>query len=63
MSFNHIININQLTNLEVNYYLCVNPRACAQRIKIGKDKVYRYYKLFSNGLTVHEIYNQYQVNK
>lgn len=62
MSFNHI-NINQLTNLEVNYYLCVSARACAQRMKIGKDKVYRYYKLFSNGLTVHEIYNQYQVNK
>ncbi len=38
MSFNHI-NINQLTNLEANYYLGVKARACAQRMKIGKDKV------------------------
>lgn len=51
MSFNHI-NVNQLTNLEVNFYLGVNPRACAQRMKIGKDKVYRYYHLFKQGLTV-----------
>ena len=35
MSFNHI-NINQLTNLEVNYYLGVNARACAQRMKNWK---------------------------
>ena len=56
MSFNYI-NINQLTNLEANYYLGVNARACAQRMKIGKDKVYRYYKLFMQGLTVQEIYN------
>ncbi|MGL5329693.1 MAG: transposase [Peptostreptococcaceae bacterium] len=32
-------------------------------MKIGKDKVYRYYKLFSQGATVQEIYNQYQINK
>ena len=37
MSFNHI-NINQLTNLEANYYLGVKARACAQRMKIGKIK-------------------------
>ena len=35
MSFNHI-NINQLTNLEANYYLDVKARACTQRMKIGK---------------------------
>ena len=40
MSFNRI-NINQLTNLEANYYLGVKARACAQRMKIGKDKVYQ----------------------
>lgn len=62
MSFNHI-NINQLTSLEVNYYLGVNVRACAQRMKIGKDKAYRYYKLFEQGFTVQEIYNQYMINK
>ena len=38
MYFNHI-NINQLTNLEANYYLCVNARACAQRMKISKEKL------------------------
>ena len=53
MSFNHI-NINQLTNLEANYYLGVKARACAQRMKIGKDKVY-INKLFMQGLTVQEI--------
>lgn len=62
MSFNHI-NKNQLNNLEANYYLGVKPRACAQRMKIGKDKVYRYYSLFKQGLTVGEVYNQYLLNK
>ncbi len=59
MSFNHI-NINQLTNLEANYYLGVKARACAQRMKIGKES-YRYYKLFMH--YVQEIYNQYLINK
>ena len=63
MSFNHI-NINQLTNLEANYYLGVKARACAQKKwKLEKNKVYRYYKLFMQGLTVQEIYNQYLINK
>ena len=39
MSYHHI-NINQLTNIESNYYLGVNARECARRMKIGKDKVY-----------------------
>ena len=54
MSFNHI-NINQLTNLEANYYLGVKARACAQRMKIVKDKAYRYYKLFMQGLTIQDL--------
>ena len=29
MSFNHI-NINQLTNLEANYYFSVKAEACAE---------------------------------
>ena len=36
MSFNHI-NINQLTNLEANYYLGVKARACAQRMKTKNE--------------------------
>ena len=57
MSFNHI-NINQLTNLEANYYLGVKARACAQRMKIGKDKVYRYYKLLCKDL----LFKKYIIN-
>ena len=50
MSFNHI-NINQLTNLEANYYLGVKAKQTCSKKK-WKDKVYRYYKLFMQGLTV-----------
>lgn len=32
-------------------------------MKIGKSKVYKYYKLFSQGFIVKEIYNQHQINK
>ena len=53
MSYHHL-NINQLTNIESNYYLGVNARECARRMNIGKDKVYRYYRLFKQGLTVEE---------
>ena len=62
MSYHHI-NTNQLTNIESNYYLGVNARECARRMKIGKDKVYRYYRLFKQGLTVEEIYSTYKQNK
>ncbi|MTL16977.1 hypothetical protein GMA31_14175, partial [Turicibacter sanguinis] len=48
MSYHHL-NINQLTNIESNYYLGVNARECARRMNIGKDKVYRYYRLFKQG--------------
>lgn len=62
MSYHHI-NINQLTNIESNYYLGINARECARRMSIGKDKVYRYYRLFKQGLTVEEIYSTYKQNK
>ena len=62
MSYHHL-NINQLTNIESNYYLGVNARECARRMNIGKDKVYRYYRLFKQGLTVEEIYSTYKQNK
>ena len=53
MSYHHI-NINQLTNIESNYYLGINARECARRMKIGKDKVYTYYRLLKKGFTVEE---------
>ena len=62
MSYHHI-NINQLTNIESNYYLGVNARECTRRMNIWKDKVYRYYRLFKQGLTVEEIYYTYKQNK
>lgn len=33
MSYHHI-NINQLTNIESNYYLGVNARECTRRMNI-----------------------------
>lgn len=62
MSYHHI-NINQLTNIESNDYLGINARECARRMKIGKDEVYTYYRLFRNGLSVEEIYSNYKQNK
>lgn len=62
MSYHHI-NINQLTNIESNYYLGINARECARRMKIGKDKVYTYYRLLKKGFSVEEIYFNYKQNK
>ena len=62
MSYHHI-NINQLTNIESNDCLGFNARECARRMNIGKDKVYHYYRLFKQGLTVEEIYSIYKKNK
>ena len=62
MSQKHIT-INQLTNIEANFHLNINARTCAIRMKLGKDKVYTYYKLFKNGMSVEEVYSQYKMNK
>ena len=62
MSKNNIT-INELVNIESNYHLGVKARDCASRMKIGKDKAYRYYKNFEEGKSVQEIYSQYQENK
>ena len=62
MSYHHIT-IPQLTNIEVNYYLGINARECSRRMKIKKDKVYMYYRLFKQGLSVEEIYSNYKQNK
>lgn len=61
MSYQHI-NINQMTNIGSNYYLGINARECARRTKIGKDKVYTYYRLFKKGLTVEDIHFNYKQN-
>ena len=57
------MNINQLTNIESNDYLGVNAREDVRRMNIGKAKVYRYYRLFKQGLTVEEIYSTYKQTK
>lgn len=62
MSYDHI-NINQLTNIESNYFLGANARECARSRNIGKDKGYGYYHLLKQGLTVEEIYSTYRQNK
>lgn len=62
MSYHHI-NINHLTNIELNYYLGINARECARRMKIGKYKVYKYYRLLNKGFSVEEIYFNYKQNK
>lgn len=62
MSYKHIT-INELTNIEANFKLGIKARECAKRMHIGKDKVYAYYKKFDQGLTVIEIYSQYQENR
>ena len=61
MSFNHI-NINQLTNLEANYYLGVESKSFAQRIKL--EKINKFTDIYDiTRTTVQEIYNQYLINK
>lgn len=62
MPYKHIT-IYQLTNIEANYHLGINARVCAVRMNIGKDKVYTYYALFEQGLSVEQIFQQYQENK
>ena len=57
------MNINQLTNIESNDYLGVNAREDVRRMNIGKAKVYRYYRLFKQGLTLEEIYSTYKQTK
>ena len=59
----HHININQLTNIESNYYLGVNAYEGVRHMQIGKDKVYTYYRLLKKGFSVEEIYFNYKQNK
>ena len=59
MSYHHM----NIQNIESNYYLGINAHECAHRMNIGKDKVYRYYRLFKQGFTVEEIYSTYKQNK
>lgn len=57
------ITIKQLTILEIYYHNRIGARDCAKRMKIGKDKVYKYYKCFSKRETVEEIHDRYKINK
>lgn len=57
------INIEQLTSLHVYYLKGINANISAKLINIGKDKAYRYYKLFKQGFTVTEIFSNYKENK
>lgn len=62
MSYKHIT-INELTNIEANYYNNINARECAKRMGVGKDKVYRYYKALEKGNNVSKIYQDYISNR
>ena len=57
------ITINELGNIEVNYKNGVSALECSKSMKLGKDKIYRYYKEFSTGKTVMLIYENYISNK
>lgn len=57
------ITINELINIEGNFYNGVKPLECARRMAIGKDKVYYYYKKFKEGKTIENIFKEYQSNK
>ncbi len=62
MLYKHIT-IDQLTNIQANYNLGIKGYICAKLIKVGKDKIYHYYKLFKADMTVLEIFNFYKLNK
>lgn len=57
------ITINQLTNIQIYQNNGVNAYQCSKFMKVGKDKIYKYYKLFKKGSTVLDIYQQYKDNK
>ena len=57
------ITIEQLVCIQIYQKFKINAYQCSLIMGIGKDKVYRYYKLFKEGLKPLEIYQQYKVNK
>ncbi len=57
------INIEQLTSLHIYYLNGINANQSAKLINIGKDKAYKYYKLFKQGYTTTEIFSKYKENK
>jgi transposase, IS30 family len=57
------ITINQLISIQVYREKGVNALLCSKLMNIGKDKAYKYYRLFKMGLTILEIYTQYKENK
>lgn len=57
------ITIELLTSIQIHYYRGIKGYICARLLKIGKDRVYRYYKEFKKGLSVIEIFELYKSNK
>ena len=57
------ITIEQLTSIQIYQKFNINALQCSKMMGIGKDKAYRYYKLFKKGLKPLEIYQQYKNNK
>lgn len=57
------ITINELINIEGNFHNKVSQLDCAERMGIGKDKVYKYYRYFKACKTVEFIYAAYKTNK
>ncbi len=57
------ITIEQLISIQIYQNFKINALQCSKMMGIGKDKAYRYYKLFKEGLKPLEIYLQYKNNK
>ena len=57
------ITIEQLVSIQIYQKSNINALQCSKMMNIGKDKAYRYYKLFKEGLNPFEIYQKYKINK
>ena len=57
------ITINELIIIEGNFHNAIKPLECSNRMAIGKDKAYYYYKKFKEGKTVELIFAEYKQNK
>jgi len=57
------INIELLTSIQIHYLNKTKAYVCAQVLKIGKDRVYKYYALLKKGFSIFQILNIYKENK
>jgi len=62
MLYRHI-NIEFLTSIQIYFENNIKAYLCAKLLKIVKDRVYRYYKLFKEGLSIFKILEQYRKNR